>query len=81
MSLRVLHEIHRLVMMDLTHLILVDNITDQDLTEEEYSTFILKVSELIDSTTAKVELLKALDTTGNSSLDDAAILAVESSPM
>ena len=81
MSLRVLHEIHRLVMMDLTHLILVDNITDQDLTEEEYSTFILKVSELIDSTTAKVELLKALDTMGNSSLDDAAILAVESFPM
>ena len=68
-------------MMDLTHLILVDNITDKDLTEEEYSTFILKVSELLDSTTAKVELLKALDTMDNSSLDDAAILAVESFPM
>ena len=66
---------------DLTHLILVDNVTNKDLTEEEYNTFILKVSELIDSTTAKVELLKALDTTDNSSLDDAAILAVESSPM
>ena len=53
MSLGVLHEIYRLMMKDLTHLILVDNITDEDLTEEEYNTFILKISELIDSTTAK----------------------------
>ena len=39
MSGRVLHEIYRLVMKDLTHFILLDSLTDKDLTEEEYNAF------------------------------------------
>ena len=56
MSLCVLQEIFRLVTKDL---ILVDHITDKDLTEEEYNAFIEKVGELIINTSAKVDLLKA----------------------
>ena len=74
-------------------LILVDHITDKDLTAEAYNAFIEKVGELIVNTSARVDLLKAslfakkaaleeaLDTTGNSILDDSAISAVDSSPV
>ena len=90
MSLRVLHEIFRLVNKDL---ILVDHITNKDLTKDEYNALIEKVGELIVNTSARVDSLKAdlfvkkaaleeaLDTTGNSSLDDSAISAVDSSPV
>ena len=74
-------------------LLLAKQLSSKDLTEEEAESFIKKVGEMIAITSDKVEMLgadlytkqaalrEALDTTGNSSLDDASILAINTSPI
>ena len=90
MSLSVLTDIMSIMSKDL---LLAKQLSSKDLTEEEAESFIKKVGEMIAITSDKVEMLgadlytkqaalrEALDTTGNSSLDDASILAVNTLPI
>ena len=90
MSLSVLTDIMSIMSKDL---LLAKQLSSKDLTEEEAESFIKKVGEMIAITSDKVEMLgadlytkqaalrEALDTTGNSSLDNASISAVNTSPI